>query len=93
MRRGGEGRNSLARFRLRGPRSFAPAPGPPVSQASGVLLVLLEQDYQANTPPHVRMHLQYKRARQRARFGMARGVLENRDFEKEVTYIGQNSIC
>ena len=42
---------SLARFRLRGPRSFAPAPGGPVSQASGLLLVLLDQDYQANTPP------------------------------------------
>ena len=39
---------SLARFRLRGPRSFAPAP---VSQASGLLLVLLDQDSQANTPP------------------------------------------
>ena len=53
-RRGGEGRNSLtrcARFRLCGPRSFAPAPGAPVSQASGLLLVLLDQDYQANTPP------------------------------------------
>ena len=42
---------SLARFRLRGPRSFAPAPGAPVSQASGLLLVLLDQDYQANTSP------------------------------------------
>ena len=42
---------SLARFRLRGARSFAPAPGAPVSQASGFLLVLLDQDYQANTPP------------------------------------------
>ena len=62
---------SLARFRLRGPRSFAPAPGAPVSQASGLLLVLLDQDYQANTPPHVRTHLQYKRARQWARFGLA----------------------
>ena len=42
---------SLARLRLRGARSFAPAPGAPVSQAFGLLLVLLYQDYQANTPP------------------------------------------
>ena len=42
---------SLARSRLRGPRSFALAPGAPVLQASGLLLVLLDQDYQANTPP------------------------------------------
>ena len=69
----------LARSRLRGPRSFAHAPGAPVSQASGLLLVPLDQDYQANTP-HVRTHLQYKRARQWARFCMARGGLENRDF-------------
>ena len=39
---GGEGRNSLTRF--------APVPGAPVSQASGLLLVLLDQDYQANPP-------------------------------------------
>ena len=36
-------------FCLRGVRSFAPAPGEPVSQASGLLLLLLDQDYQANT--------------------------------------------
>ena len=52
--------------------------------SQGLLLVLLDQDYQANTPPHVRTHLQYKRARQWARFGMARGVLENRDFETKL---------
>ena len=54
VRRGGGLRKSLDRFarsRLRGPRSSAPAPWAPVSQASGLLLVLLDQDYQANTPP------------------------------------------
>ena len=50
--------------RLRGPRTFATAPGAPVSQASGLLLVLLDQDYPIQHPlPHARMHLQYKRAR------------------------------
>ena len=55
------------RFEVR-VRCFAPVPGAPVSQASGLLLVLLywTRTTQANTP-HVRTHLQYKRAR----FGLA----------------------